>query len=97
MGFFDMLAFLLAAAFLVAAFVRQKAVGTEGFQRAMMVFFAALIIHDLVPAIPIAGTYLGIVAGPVGYGLALWSFRDLCLAIAARTNSNNLARDEDAY
>ena len=39
MGFFD----VLAAGFLAAAYVRQKVVGTEAFQRAMMIFFAAAI------------------------------------------------------
>jgi len=70
MGFFDILAFLLGGGFLVAAFVRQRVVGTEAFQKAMMLFFAALILHDLVTAIPMAGAYLGVVAVPVGYGLA---------------------------
>jgi hypothetical protein len=88
MGFFDGLCFLLAAGFLVAAFVRQKVAGTEAFQKAMMLFFIALVVHDLVTAIPMAGAYLGIIAVPVGYGLALWSFRDLCLALAARTGSS---------
>ncbi|MFZ1936767.1 MAG: hypothetical protein WCB27_08070 [Thermoguttaceae bacterium] len=41
MGFFD----VLAAGFLAAAYVRQKVVGTEAFQRAMMIFFAAAILH----------------------------------------------------
>ncbi len=53
MGFFDVLAFLLGGGFLVAAFVRQRVVGTEAFQQAMWLFFAALILHDLRPQYPL--------------------------------------------
>ena len=62
MGFFDALSFLLAAGFLVAAFVRQKVVGTEAFQKAMMLFLAALVLHDLVPGLPVVGQFLGVAA-----------------------------------
>ena len=84
MSFFAPLSFLLAAGFLVAAFVRQRVAGTEAFQKALMLFFAALIVHDLASAIP----YMGIVTVPIGYGIALWSFRDLCLALGARADSS---------
>ncbi len=93
MGFFDALSFLLAAGFLVAAFVRQKVAGTEAFQKAMMLFFAALVLHDLVPGLPVVGQFLGI-AALVGYAVALWSFRDLCLALAARDGSSQRGGDE---
>jgi len=86
MSFFAPLSFLLAAGFLVAAFVRQRVAGTEAFQKALMLFFAALIVHDLVSGIPVVGPYFGMVAVPIGYGLALWSFRDLCLALGARAD-----------
>ena len=90
MGFFDALAFLLGGGFLVAAFVRQRVVGAEGFQKAMWLFFAALILHDLASAIP----YMGLITAPIGYGLALWSFKELCSALAARDVSSQRGDDE---
>jgi hypothetical protein len=97
MGFFDILAFFLAGGLLVAAFVRQPVVATETFQRAMMLFFAALVVHDLISGIPVVGFYLGMVAVPIGYALALWSFRELCLAVAARTGSRQDGPADEAY
>jgi hypothetical protein len=90
MSFFALLSFLLAAGFLVAAFVRPRVVGTERFRSAMMLFFAALILHDLASMIP----FVGLVTMPIGYGLALWSFWDLCLALAAHTASDRSGSDE---
>jgi len=84
MSFLDAFSILLAGGFLATAFVRQRVVGTEAFQKALMLFFAALIVHDLASAIP----YMGLITVPVGYGLALWSFRGLCLALAARAGSS---------
>ena len=87
MGAFGSLALLVGAGFLAAAFMRQKLVGTEEYRNAMTLFFAGLILHDLASAIP----YMGVVAVPLGYGLLLWCFRDVCLAIA---NSGRTARGE---
>ncbi len=91
MGGFGALAFLVGGGLLVAAFIRQKVVGTEAFQRAMMLFFAALIVHDVAGGIP----FVGMVAVPIGYGLALWSFRDLCSVVAARTSSSQRGDAEE--
>jgi hypothetical protein len=90
MGVFGVLAFLLGGGFLAAAFLRHKLVGTERFQRAMWLFFFALILHDLASAIP----YMGLITVPIGYGLALWSFRDLCLAVAAHGDSSERGAGE---
>jgi hypothetical protein len=97
MGFFNVLAALLAAGFLAAAFVRQQVVGTAAYQKAMMLFFTAVILCDVATAIPVAGAYFGVVAVPVGYGLVLWSFRELCLALAARVDSGQRGRGDEAW
>ena len=48
--------FRFAVGFLVTAFMRQQVAGTEAFQKAMTLFLAALIVHDLASAIPYMGT-----------------------------------------
>ncbi len=87
MGFFD----VLAAGFLAAAFVRQKVVATEAFQKAMTIFFAAAILYFVGGAIP----FVNMVAAPIGLGLSLWSFRELCLAVAGRDAANRHREAEE--
>ena len=74
----------------MTAFMRQQVAGTEAFQKAMTLFLAALIVHDLASAIP----YMGYITVPIGYGIALWSFRELCLALAAADAKQRGGADE---
>jgi hypothetical protein len=94
MGFFDAFSVLLAGGFLVTAFLRREVVQTAAFRTALMLFVVALILTYLVSGIFMAGPYMSIVMWPIGFVLALLSFRALCLAVAA-SGSPNRTSDVD--
>ncbi len=81
MDFFSAFSLLLAGAFLVTAFFREKIVDPAAYRKALAVLLAALILYYPVSDIFAVGVYLGFVARPLGFVLGVISFRFLCLAL----------------
>ena len=87
MDFFSAFSLLLIGAFLVSAFLRQRAVDPVAYRKALAQLLAALILYYPVSALFGVGVYLSFVARPLGFVLGVVSFRSFCLALIASHSS----------
>jgi|WetSurMetagenome_2_1015567.scaffolds.fasta_scaffold482668_1 hypothetical protein len=83
MDFFAAFSMLLAVGFLALAFLRQRIADPAAYHRALFLFLMALVCYFGIPLLFMVGIYLGIITMPIGFVLAVLSFRDLCRSLIA--------------
>jgi hypothetical protein len=97
MDFFSAFSLLLIGAFLVSAFLSQRIIDPLAYRKALTQLLAALILYYPVSAIFWVGVYLSFVARPLGFVLAVVSFRFLCLAFIAPQGSGKKGGTDEAH
>ncbi len=84
MNFFACFALLLAISFLGLPLIRPNVAQAVAFRKALGLLLGALVIYYPISDLFFLGPYLGIAGHPVGFVLALLSFRLVCLELVGR-------------